>query len=153
MTYLNYFSLFVLLLGMGFGAWKGWTFQAYYMTMFMILYLVVQRINDGVFVVVFFPELSLDTQKTLHIEVAIFLVFALFYLIKRIHSYIFKQVESVPGHRVIGTFFGLITGALVVLLLSSIINLTDFKTEKWWLESTEYEISQLSFELIHQTLK
>jgi uncharacterized membrane protein required for colicin V production len=138
---------------MGFGAWKGWTFQAYYMSMFLVLYLVAQRINEGVFMVVLFPELSLDTKKILHLEVASALVFALFFLIKRLHSYIFKQVESVPGHRLIGTIFGLITGALVVLFLSSIINLTDFKTEKWWIESTENQISVLSFELIHQAIK
>lgn len=153
MTYLNYLSLFVLLLGMGFGAWKGWTFQAYYMTMFLVLYLIAQRINEGVFMVVIFPELSLDTKKILHLEVASILVFVVFYLIKRIHSYVFEQVDAVPGHRLIGTVFGLITGALMVLLMSAIINLTDFKTEKWWIESTENQISVLSFELIHQTLK
>jgi hypothetical protein len=138
---------------MGFGAWKGWTFQAYYMTMFLVLYLIAQRINEGVFMVVLFPELSLDTKKILHLEVASILVFVVFYLIKRIHSYVFEQVDSVPGHRMIGTVFGLITGALMVLLMSVIINLTDFKTEKWWIESTENQISVLSFELIHQMLK
>ena len=153
MTYLNYLSVFVLLLGMGFGAWKGWTFQAYYMTMFLVLYLIAQRINEGVFMVVLFPELSLDTKKILHLEVASILVFVVFYLIKRIHSYVFEQVDSVPGHRMTGTVFGLITGALMVLLMSVIINLTDFKTEKWWIESTENQISVLSFELIHQMLK
>jgi len=153
MTYLNYLSVFVLILGMGFGAWKGWTFQAYYMTMFLVLYLIAQRINEGVFMVVLFPELSLDTKKILHLEVASILVFVVFYLIKRIHSYVFEQVDSVPGHRMIGTVFGLITGALMVLLMSVIINLTDFKTEKWWIESTENQISVLSFELIHQMLK
>lgn len=150
MTYLNYLSLCLLLMGVGFGAWKGWTFQAYYMAMFLTLYLIAQRINDGIFMVVLFPELSLDTKKTLHLELATMVVISVFYLFNRIHGFIFKQVDSVPGHRLIGAIFGLITGALVVLLISSVMNLTDYKNEKWWVDSTENQISALCLELIHQ---
>ena len=135
---------------MGFGAWKGWTFQAYYMLMFIVLYIISQRINAGIFTFVIFPELSLDTKKILHLEGAFICVSLVFYLIRKLHSYIFKQVEAVPGHRFIGSIFGLITGIFLILFLSSVFNLTDYKNENWWLSSTEYQISVFSLELIEQ---
>lgn len=150
MTYLNYLSLVLLLVCMGLGAWKGWTFQAYYMLMFIVLYIISQRINAGIFSFVLLPELSLETKKIVHLEGAFVCVFLVFYLVRKLHSYIFKQVEAVPGHRFIGSTFGFITGVLLILFLSSILNLTDYKSEKWWLDSIEYQFSVLSLELIDQ---
>jgi uncharacterized membrane protein required for colicin V production len=150
MTYLNYLSLVLLLVCMGLGAWKGWTFQAYYMLMFIVLYIISQRINAGIFSFVLLPELSLETKKIVHLEGAFVCVFLVFYLVRKLHSYIFKQVEAVPGHRFIGSIFGFITGVLLILFLTSILNLTDYKSEKWWLDSIEYQLSVLSLQLIDQ---
>ncbi len=153
MTYLNYLSILLLLICMGFGAWKGWTFQAYYMSMFIVLYFLSQRINAGIFVLVLLPELSLDTKKILHLEFALVAVFLLFYSVKQLHSYIFKKVEAVPGHRFIGSIFGLITGIFLILFISSIFNLSDFKNEEWWTSSIEYQISILSLEYLNQMMQ
>ncbi len=153
MTYLNYLSILLLLICMGFGAWKGWTFQAYYMSMFIVLYFISQRINAGIFVLVLFPELNLDTKKILHLEFALVAVFSVFYSVKQLHSYIFKKVESVPGHRFIGSIFGLITGIFLILFLSSIFNLTDYKNEKWWTNSIEYQTSILALDYLNQMIQ
>lgn len=150
MSYLNYLSLVLLLVCMGLGAWKGWTFQAYYMSMFVVLYFISQRINSGVFLIVFLPELSLDTKKIVHLEGAFVIVFSIFYLVRNLHSSIFKQVDAVPGHRFIGSVFGLVTGIFLILFLSSIFNLTDFRNETWWLDSTENQVSIFCLELIGQ---
>ena len=141
MTYLNCFSIVLIGIYVFVGVSKGWLSQAYYLIIGSAIYFLLKRIDNGEFHFLILPNLNIETQKIVHFQAACILVFIVFYLLKRLHNNIFKIIDEVPGHKLIGGIFGFINGLFLLLFICFVINLTGFKDEEWWTSSLEFQFS------------
>ena len=149
MTYLNCFSIALVLTFLVIGTQKGWLTQAYYLMIGIVIYIFAKRIDNGVFLIVFLPNLNIQTQKIVHFQAACIVVFLIFYVFKRLHRNFFKIVDEVPGHKVIGGLVGFVNGFLILLFIYFTINLTNFKDDPVWTDSLEYQFSKTILDLMN----
>jgi len=149
MTYLNCFSIALVLLFVMIGAQKGWLSQAYYLMIGIVIYVFAKRIDNGEFLIVFLPNLNIQTQKIVHFQGTCIVVFLIFYAFKRLHRNFFKIVDEVPGHKAIGGILGFVNGFLILLFIYFTIGLTNFKDDPAWTDSLEYQVSNAIWVLMN----
>lgn len=149
MTYLNYFSLIVIILGTVNGSFKGWLSQLYYFLFVVIFYFLFRKISHGEFLITILPELDPQTQKIAHLEGAFVFLLFIFYGVRRIHNAIFEKVDEVPGHKIAGAFLGFVISYLLLVFIGQLIELTHFKDAEWWTSSVEYEFSAQTLDFLN----
>ncbi len=60
----------------------------------------------------------------------------------RLHRHMFHHSGVQPAHRTAGAGFGLISGVMICLGLSTLIELTQLREESWWQGSVEKQIAE-----------
>ena len=149
MTYLNYFSIIVILLGTANGSFKGWLSQLYYLLFVAIYYVFFRKISRGDFLIVFLPELNPQTQKIVHLQGGFVLLLLIFYGVRKLHNAIFEKVDEVPGHQVVGAFLGFVISYFLLVFLGQVIDLTHYRQEEWWTSSLEYDWSVKTLDFLN----
>ncbi len=149
MTYLNYFSLIVILLGTANGSLKGWLSQLYYLLFVAVYYVFFRKISHGDFLFVFLPELNPQTQKIVHLQGGFVLLLLIFYGVRKLHNAIFEKVDEVPGHRVIGALLGFVISYFLLVFLGQVIDLTHYRQDEWWTSSIECDWSVKTLDFLN----
>jgi len=147
MNPLDYFCIFFLVLCSAHGLWRGWGVQSFYFLMSFTLYALALKINSGNYFVFFIPEADSTFRDIMHLEVISVMVVVVLILLRRFHSLVFMPHDSLPGHQLIGAFFGFLTGFFGLLYLFIWINFTQIKMQEWWASSVEHHLSNALVEL------
>jgi len=142
MSTLDYCCLLCLIFATVHGAWRGWTAQGFYCLMVLTLYGTALKISSGHHSFMMFPDMDVTFRSIIRLEVASPLIVILFYLARHFHNKVFVAHKSVPGHHVVGAFFGLLTGLLGLLYLFVWLDFTELKTQSWWTSSIQFQVSQ-----------
>jgi hypothetical protein len=130
------------------GAWKGWTAQGFYLFMVFTLYVLALKISTNRETDFLFSEGDVSFRNVMYLEVISPFVVMAFFLIRRFHNRVFATHHSVPGHHVVGGFFGFLTGVFALLYLFVWIEFTEMKTQTWWTSSLEYEASEIAHDWV-----
>ncbi len=149
MTYLNYFSILIILIGTANGSFKGWLSQLYYLLFVAVFYVFFRKISHGDFLFVILPELDPQTQKIVHLEGAFVFLLFVFWGVRKIHSAVFEKVDDVPGHQVVGAFLGFLISYFLLVFLGQVIDLTHFRQDDWWTNSIEYDLSAKTLDFLN----
>ena len=149
MTYLNYFSLLILLLGTVNGSLKGWLSQLYYLLFVIVFYILFRKISHGDFLFVILPELDPQTQKVVNLEGSFVGLLLLFYGARKLHNAIFEKVDEVPGHKVVGAVLGFVISYCLLVFFGQVIELTQYRQNEWWTSSLECDLSTKSLDFLN----
>jgi hypothetical protein len=149
MTYLNYFSILVILIGTANGSIKGWLSQLYYLLFVIVFYVFFRKISHGDFFFVILQELDPHTQKIVQLEVVFISLLFLFYGVRKLHNAIFEKVDEVPGHKVVGALLGLVISFFLIVFLGQVIELTHYREDEWWISSIEYDLSAKTLDFLN----
>lgn len=60
----------------------------------------------------------------------------------RLHRYMFHHNGVQPAHRTVGAVFGLVSGVMICLGLSTLVELTELREESWWRGSVEKNMAE-----------
>jgi len=142
MTNLDWLFTATLLIAMAAGAYRGWLPQALSMlglvlAMFAVVYL-------GPIVSTHLPLSGPGESLRQGLGALIALVFTLYlgHLGVRLHRYMFHHSGVQPAHRTVGAIFGLVSGVMICLALSALIELTQLREEDWWQGSIEKHLAE-----------
>jgi len=135
------------------GAWKGWTTQGFYLLMAFALYILALKISNDHATSFFLSEADISFRNLMVLEISSPVLVIVFFLLRRFHNLVFATHPSVPGHHVVGAFFGFSTGFFALLYLFAWIEMTDMKSQAWWTSSLEYQVSVGTFDLIKTVYK
>ncbi len=152
MTYLNYFSLLVILIGTANGSFKGWLSQLYYFLFVVVFYIFFRKISHGDFLFVILPELDPQTQKIVQLEIIFVFLLFVFWGVRKIHNAIFEKVAEVPGHQAAGAVLGFVISYILLVFLGQVIDLTHYRTDEWWTSSLEYDWSVKTFDFLNHVI-
>ncbi|WP_297722544.1 CvpA family protein [Limnohabitans sp. Rim8] len=149
MSNLDWLFSAILVIAMAAGAYRGWLPQALSLlglvvTLFAVVYL-------GPLVSAHLPLSGPgeSLRKGLGALLALVITLYLAHLGVRLHRYLFTHKGVQPAHRSLGAAFGLISGVIICLGLSTLIELTELREEDWWQGSIEKKMAESTL----QTLK
>lgn len=141
MAALDWVFVAILAASLLLGAWRGLVYEVLSLVSWIAAFVLAQLFAPDVAAVLPMgqaPEVA--RYAAAFVLVFIVVVFAgglLAWLIK-------KAVEAVglrPVDRVLGAGFGVLRGALLLMAIAIVVNMTSFKRADWWEESKAAEIS------------
>ena len=142
MTDLDLLFTATIVLTMAAGAYRGWLPQALSMlglvlSMFAVVYL-------GPLVSAHLPLSGPgeNLREGLGALLALVMTLYLAHLAVRLHRYLFHHSGVQPAHRTVGAMFGLISGLMICLGISTLIELTELREENWWRDSVEKHLTE-----------
>ncbi len=142
MTNLDWLFTSTLVIAMAAGAYRGWLPQALSMlglvlAMFAVVYL-------GPMVGAHLPLSGPGESLRQGLGALLALVFTLYlaHLGVRLHRYMFHHSGVQPAHRTVGAVFGLVSGVMICLGLSTLVELTELREESWWQGSVEKQMAE-----------
>jgi len=142
MTDLDWLFTATIVITMAAGAYRGWLPQALSMlglalSLFAVVYLGPQV---SAHLPLSGPGESL--RQGLGALLALVMTLYLAHLGVRLHRYVFHHSGVQPAHRTVGAIFGLISGLMICLGISTLIELTELREENWWQGSVEKHITE-----------
>ena len=117
------------------------------------LYILALKISNDHATSFFLSEADISFRNLMVLEISSPVLVIVFFLLRRFHNLVFATHPSVPGHHVVGAFFGFSTGFFALLYLFAWIEMTDMKSQAWWTSSLEYQVSVGTFDLIKTVYK
>ncbi|MBK7026000.1 MAG: CvpA family protein [Polaromonas sp.] len=136
MTYLDWILIAVLGISFVIGAWRGLVFEVLSVFVWIAAFLTAQWFAPDVA-----AKLPLtDVAPTLRHLIAFVLIFvAVAFVAGLINSLIKKLISAVglrPVDRSLGAIFGLFRGVILLLALTVVVHMTQFRTHPDWQAST-----------------
>jgi uncharacterized membrane protein required for colicin V production len=142
MTDLDWLFTATIVITMAAGAYRGWLPQALSMlglalSLFAVVYL-------GPLVSAHLPLSGPGESLRQGLGALLALVMTLYlaHLGVRLHRYVFHHSGVQPAHQTVGAMFGLISGLMICLGISTLIELTELREENWWQASVEKHITE-----------
>jgi membrane protein required for colicin V production len=71
----------------------------------------------------------------------------------RLHRYLFTHSGVQPAHRSLGAAFGLISGVIICLGVSTLIELTALREEDWWQGSIEKQMAESTLQTLKSNMR
>ena len=135
MTSTDWILLALLAASMLMGAWRGLVYEVLSVMGWIAAFLLAQWFAPDVA-----DKLPMQTSgETLRYAAAFVLVFIASVFVAGLISSLMKKIISVVGlrpvDRILGAFFGLFRGLILLLALSVVVHMTALQDSEWWLES------------------
>jgi len=135
MTSTDWILLALLAASMLMGAWRGLVYEVLSVMGWIAAFLLAQWFAPDVA-----DKLPMQTSgETLRYAAAVVLVFIASVFAAGLISSLMKKIISVVGlrpvDRILGAFFGLFRGLILLLALSVVVHMTALQDSEWWLES------------------
>ena len=142
MTNLDWLFTATLLIAMAAGAYRGWLPQALSMLGLVLAFFAVVYLGPvlGAPLPLSGPGESL--REGLGALFALVVTLYLGHLGVRLHRYMFHHSGVQPAHRTVGAMFGLVSGVMICLGVSTLIELTELREEGWWKGSVEKQMAE-----------
>jgi len=142
MTNLDWLFTATLVIAMAAGAYRGWLPQALSMLGLVLALFAVVYLGPivGAHLPLSGPGESL--RQGLGALLALVLTLYLAHLGVRLHRYMFHHSGVQPAHRTVGAVFGLVSGVMICLGLSTLVELTELREESWWQGSIEKTMAE-----------
>ena len=142
MTNLDWLFTATLLIAMAAGAYRGWLPQALSMLGLVLAFFAVVYLGPvvGAHLPLSGPGESL--REGLGALFALVVTLYLGHLGVRLHRYMFHHSGVQPAHRTVGAMFGLVSGVMICLGVSTLIELTELREESWWQGSFEKHMAE-----------
>jgi len=135
MTALDWIFAGILLASFLLGAWRGLVYEVLSVISWIAAFLLAQ---------VFAPDVAHwlpmgNAPQSLKYAAAFLLVFVVVVFAGGLLAWITKKIiEGVglrPVDRVLGAGFGLLRGALLLMAIAIVVNMTAMRSDEWWTES------------------
>ena len=142
MTNLDWLFAATLVIAMAAGAYRGWMPQALSMLNLVLALFAVVYLGPivGAHLPLSGPGESL--RQGLGALLALVVTLYVGQLGVRLHRYMFHHSGVQPAHRTVGAVFGLISGLMICLGLSTLVELTELREESWWQGSIEKHMTE-----------
>lgn len=136
MSALDWLFATIMAASMLLGAWRGLVYEVLSVLSWVAAFLLAQLFAPEV---AGFLPLGHAPQEARH-AVAFMVVFIAVVIAGGLLTFITKKlVEAVglrPVDRVLGAGFGLLRGALLLMVVAIVVNLSPWRRDRWWIEST-----------------
>jgi membrane protein required for colicin V production len=142
MTDLDLLFTVTIAITMAAGAYRGWLPQA--LSMLGLLLSLVAVVYLGPLVSAHLPLSGPGESLRQGLGALIALVMTLYlaHLGVRLHRHLFHHSGAQPAHRTLGAMLGMVSGAMICLGLSTLIELTELREERWWQGSVEKHMAE-----------
>ena len=142
MTNLDWLFTATLVIAMAAGAYRGWLPQA--LSMLGLVLALFAVVYGGPTVSAHLPLSGPGEGLRQSLGALLALVFTLYlaHLAVRLHRYMFHHNGVQPAHRTVGAVFGLVSGMMICLGLSTLVELTELREEAWWQGSIEKQLAE-----------
>ena len=142
MTNLDWLFAATLVIAMAVGAYRGWMPQALSMLSLVLALFAVVYLGPivGARLPLSGPGESL--RQGLGALLALVVTLYVGQLGVRLHRHMFHHSGVQPAHRTVGAVFGLVSGLMICLGLSTLIELTELREESWWQGSIEKHMTE-----------
>jgi membrane protein required for colicin V production len=136
MSALDWLFAAIMLASMLFGAWRGLVYEVLSVLSWVAAFLLAQLFAPDV--AAFLP-LAHAPQEARY-AVAFMVVFIAVVVAGGLLTWVTKKlVEAVglrPVDRALGAGFGLLRGALLLMAVAIVVNMSPWRRDRWWTEST-----------------
>ena len=135
MTALDWIFLFVLLLSMLIGAWRGLVYEVLSLGNWALAFFLAQHFAPAF--AAWLPMTNATEAIRYGAAFVLLFVVAVFAgsLVIWLISQLFKAAGLRPADRALGAVFGLMRGAVVLLAAAVLVTMTLWKSEPWWTQS------------------
>ncbi|HUR87752.1 MAG TPA: CvpA family protein [Ramlibacter sp.] len=141
MTALDWVFIAILAASLLLGAWRGLVYEVLSVVSWIAAFLLAQMSAPNVAAVL---PMGQAPEMAKH-AAAFVLVFIVVVIAGGLLAWLTKKVvEAVglrPVDRVLGAAFGALRGALLLMAIAIVVNMSPFKRGEWWLESKGAEVS------------
>jgi len=153
MSNLDFLFTAIVVTAMTAGAYRGWLPQALSLlglvvTLFAVVYL-------GPLISAHLPLSGPGESLRKGVGALLALVITLYltHLGVRLHRYLFTHSGVQPAHRSLGAAFGLISGVIICLGVSTLIELTALREEDWWQGSIEKQMAESTLQTLKSNMR
>ena len=142
MTDLDWLFTATIVITMAAGAYRGWLPQA--LSMLGLLLSLVAVVYLGPLVSAHLPLSGPGESLRQGLGALIALVVTLYlaHLGVRLHRHLFHHSGAQPAHRTLGAMLGMVSGLMICLGVSTLIDLTELREERWWQGSVEKHMAE-----------
>jgi hypothetical protein len=137
MKLLDFLFIATLFVSIGIGAWRGWMPQA--LTLTALVCTLIATIKLGPVIAGKLPLSGPGEALRADLGAALALVSTLYlgHKLVQLHRHVFPRQGPQPAHRTLGAFFGVASGAVLLLAFAVVIDATELRNQPWWQESTQ----------------
>jgi len=132
MKLLDLLFISTLLVSVALGAWRGWMPQA--LTLTALVCVLIATIKLGPIIANRLPLSGPGETLRADLGAALALVSTLYLGRKfvQLHRHVFPRQGPQPAHRTLGAFFGVASGAVLLLAFAVVIDATELRDQPWW---------------------
>ncbi len=135
MTYFDYFVIAVLVISLLLGLWRGMIGEIIALTAWVLAFIAAREWGEEA-ASMFLARITDPTVRLLVAWTLIFIaVLALMALLRLLLRSLLKALGMTITDRLLGLFFGLARGVLILLILVAAGGMTPLPQEQWWREA------------------
>ena len=135
MTYFDYFVIAVLVISLLLGLWRGIIGEIIALTAWVLAFIAAREWGEEA-ASMFLARITDPTVRLLVAWTLIFIaVLALMALLRLLLRSLLKALGMTITDRLLGLFFGLARGVLILLILVAAGGMTPLPQEQWWREA------------------
>lgn len=135
MTYFDYFVIAVLVISLLLGLWRGMIGEIIALTAWVLAFIAAREWGEEA-ASMFLARITDPTVRLLVAWTLIFIaVLALMALLRLLLRSLLKALGMTITDRLLGLFFGLARGVLILLILVAVGGITPLPQEQWWREA------------------
>lgn len=135
MTYFDYFVIAVLVISLLLGMWRGMIGEIIALTAWVLAFIAAREWGEEA-ASMFLARITDPTVRLLVAWTLIFIaVLALMALLRLLLRSLLKALGMTITDRLLGLFFGLARGVLILLILVAAGGMTPLPQEQWWREA------------------
>ena len=135
MTYFDYFVIAVLVISLLLGLWRGMIGEIIALTAWVLAFIAARKWGEEA-ASMFLARITDPTVRLLVAWTLIFIaVLALMALLRLLLRSLLKALGMTITDRLLGLFFGLARGVLILLILVAAGGMTPLPQEQWWREA------------------
>ncbi len=142
MTDLDLLFTATIVITMAAGAYRGWLPQALSMLGLVLSLFAVVYLGPLVSAHLPLSGPGESLRQGLGALFALMMTLYLAHLGVRLHRHLFHHSGVQPAHRTVGAMFGIVSGVMICLGVSTLIELTELREESWWQGSIERHMAE-----------
>lgn len=136
--WVDWLLLTVAVMSIVLGAWRGFVLEALSLIGWVVAYVVAQLLSPRLIGQLTLPDLGggADAKQALTFVLVFFVVLVVWSLLAKLASMVVKATPLSLIDRALGTVFGIVRAAVVLLAVATVVNLTPAAQSPAWQQST-----------------
>ena len=146
LSYLDWVFLSSIFVSVIIGAYRGWLPQALSMLGFLAAFVAFVRLGPTIAQWLPLSGPGESLRENLGALIALIGTLILGHQTVVLHKRLFTHSGPQPAHRTLGGILGMLSGVFVLLAVSSIINLSEWRDASWWKNTVEADATHFILE-------